>query len=95
MLWEKGIREYAAAAKELKSRYSQVEFRLLGPVDDNPSAIPREQLEQWAQDGVEYLGETDDVRPYLEQATVFVLSADELTQWGSPSERRWMISTSG
>lgn len=73
MLWEKGIREFVAAACSLKVRYPDAQFRLLGPIDDNPSAISKEQLERWSSDGVEYLGQTGDVRPYLEEAAVYVL----------------------
>jgi glycosyltransferase involved in cell wall biosynthesis len=73
MLWEKGVEEFVVAAGALREAYPQARFQLLGPVDDNPSAIPREQLDRWQLEGVEYLGETADVRPFLERATVFVL----------------------
>jgi len=48
---------------------------LLGKADvDNPSAIPRAQLEQWTRDGhVEYLGDTDDIRPHIAASDVVVL----------------------
>lgn len=73
MLWEKGIQEFVTAARALKARYSEPRFCLLGPIDDNPSAISRTQIDAWSADGVEYLGATGDVRPYLEKASVFVL----------------------
>ena len=73
MLWEKGIWEFVAAARALRASYGDAEFKLLGPIDDNPSAISRDQLQRWSGEGVEYLGVTSDVRPYLEEATVFVL----------------------
>ncbi len=58
----------------LKSRYPEVAFSLLGPYDSNPAAIKPEDVEGWVEEGViEYLGETDDVRPYLADAGVYVL----------------------
>ena len=50
-------------------------FQLLGFLDvANPSAVPRAEVEAWVAEGVvEYLGPTDDVRPYLEQADCVVL----------------------
>jgi len=43
-------------------------------LDTNPTAIAQEQLDQWAEEGViEYLGETDDVRPFVGNASVHVL----------------------
>ncbi|ETD26968.1 glycosyltransferase [Helicobacter canis] len=50
-------------------------FQLLGASDcDNPSAISKEQILAWQEQGIiEYLGETKDVRPFLESATCVVL----------------------
>jgi len=75
LLWDKGVAEYAAAARLLKARYPQARFQLLGPVGvANPSAIPLQQVEQWVAEGVlQWLGETQDVRPYLSAADCVVL----------------------
>ena len=75
LLWDKGVGEYVEAARRLKARYPHARFRLLGPVGTaNPSAIPRAELDQWIKQGVvEWLGETSDVRPYIEQADCVVL----------------------
>lgn len=73
LIWDKGIGEYVAAAKVLKRKYPEVAFRLLGPYDSNPSSIGSETIEEWVRSGVEYLGETDDVRPYLADTSVYVL----------------------
>ncbi|NPV29982.1 MAG: glycosyltransferase family 4 protein [Firmicutes bacterium] len=74
LIWHKGIREYVEAARLLKSRYPEVSFKLLGPLDTNPSAIGKKEVEAWVAEGViEYLGETDDVRPYLAACSVYVL----------------------
>ncbi len=74
LIWHKGIREYVEAARFLKSRYPEVSFKLLGPLDTNPSAIEKKEVEAWVNEGtIEYLGETDDVRPYLAACSVYVL----------------------
>lgn len=75
MLWDKGVGEYVAAARQVRRRYPAARFQLLGFADvDNPSAIPRRQLDDWVAEGVvEYLGATDDVRPWLAQADCVVL----------------------
>lgn len=74
MLWDKGVADFVGAAKRLKERYPNARFSLLGPVDDNPAAIPLETLKAWhARGAVEYLGSTDDVRPFLARCAVYVL----------------------
>lgn len=74
LLRDKGIVEYVEAARLLKRRYPAAEFRLLGPFDDNPSAIERDRVFAWHDSGViVYLGETDDVRPFIAAAGVYVL----------------------
>ena len=74
LLRDKGLAEFAEAARQVRSRYPEAQFRLLGPLDANPSGVTLAELAQWnASGGVEYLGETRDVAPYLAQASVFVL----------------------
>jgi len=74
LIRDKGIVEYAEAARLLKKRHPAVRFRLLGPYDPNPAAISPSAIEAWVREGtIEYLGETSDVRPYLAQASVYVL----------------------
>lgn len=75
MLMDKGVREYVAAARLLKKKYSNVVFRLLGAVwEGNPATISLEQLREWELEGiVEYKSEVPDVVPYLEQASCVVL----------------------
>lgn len=75
LLWDKGVGEYVEAARMLRARYPQARFCLLGPVGvDNPSAITREEVAAWEREGViEYLGETADVRPYIQDADCVVL----------------------
>ena len=50
-------------------------FQLLGGLDEgNRTAISASELQSWVDEGmVEYLGETDDVRPFIANATALVL----------------------
>lgn len=74
LLKDKGIVEYVEAARIVKQRFPEAEFRLLGHFDPNPAAISREQIQAWVDEGViDYLGDTRDVRPYLADCNVFVL----------------------
>jgi len=75
MLWDKGVGEYVAAARQVRQHHPGAQFQLLGFADvANPSAIPRQQLDDWVAEGVvEYLGATDNVRPWLAQADCVVL----------------------
>ncbi len=75
LLWDKGIGEFFDAARQLSKKWgAQVEFQMLGPVDSNPFAITQSDLDRRCRESqVKYLGATDDVRPYLREASVFVL----------------------
>ena len=74
LLGDKGIREFVAAARYLRGRYPIARCALLGPFDENPTAISRDELDEWVrEDVVEYWGQTDDVRPFLAACTVFVM----------------------
>lgn len=72
---DKGIMEFVAAARKIKKLFSNVCFQILGPTDvDNRTAIRKEQLNSWIEEGViEYLGQASDVRPFIEQAHCIVL----------------------
>jgi glycosyltransferase involved in cell wall biosynthesis len=73
LLREKGIVEYAEAARRIKSDYSGVRFVLLGGLDPNPGALRREEVEAWVAEGLlEWPGHVD-VKPWLAQASVYVL----------------------
>lgn len=75
MLWDKGVGEFVEAGRLIRARHSAARFQLLGFLDvANPSAVPREAVESWVREGVvEYLGTTDDVRPYIGAADCVVL----------------------
>jgi len=74
LLRDKGLVEYAHAVRQVKQRFPEAVCQLLGPPYDNPSAIPVSQVREWESTcGLEYLGETDDVRPAIADANVYVL----------------------
>ncbi|HWK56695.1 MAG TPA: glycosyltransferase family 4 protein [Parapedobacter sp.] len=75
LLYDKGIKEYVEAAAYIRQHHRNVCFQILGYLNvDNPAAVRKEELMKWVKDDiVEYLGHTDDVRPYVLQADCVVL----------------------
>lgn len=74
LLGDKGVREYAQAAQQIKIKYPQAQFSLVGWIDSNPDAIKQAELDEWVADGrLTYLGKLSDVRPAIEQASIYVL----------------------
>lgn len=75
MLWDKGVGEFVEAARSLRQAGVAGRFQLLGVIGaENRTAIPAATIQQWVAEGVvEYLGATDDVRPFLANATCVVL----------------------
>lgn len=73
LIRDKGVYEYLEACKRVKEHYPDIRCLLVGPYDTNPSALKPEELHPFIDAGVEYFGEQDDVRPYIEQCSVFVL----------------------
>jgi len=67
LLWDKGVGEFIEAAGIVKARFPRARFQLLGFLDaGNRTAVPRASVERWVAEGmVEYLGDTDDVRPFV------------------------------
>lgn len=74
VLWDKGVKEYVEAAQQVKRRYPDAVFQILGFIDpNNPNAVPFHQIEKWNKAGIiQYLGETDDVRPFIQDADCLV-----------------------
>ena len=75
LLWEKGVKEYVEAARILRKKRSDLEFQLLGFVENNnPRSVSEKQIRDWEQDGhVKWLGSVEDVRPYIAEADCVVL----------------------
>lgn len=75
MLWDKGVGEFVEAAGIVKKRFADIEFQLLGKLDEgNPSVIPESRIKDWERKGlVRYLGLTYDVRPSISESACVVL----------------------
>ena len=74
LLGDKGVREYAQAATQLKAQNPTAVFQVAGWIDENPNAVAQHELDDWVSSGaIEYLGKLDDVRPALADCSVFVL----------------------
>lgn len=75
LIYDKGIVEYIDAIKQLKGRGLDVKFQLLGSKDTkHRRGISEELINSWIENNiVEYLGSTDDVRPYINKADCIVL----------------------
>lgn len=74
LLGDKGIREYAEAAKIIRKSYPDIEFHLVGWIDTNPTAITQDELDRWIKENtITYWGKLDDVRPVIAQSSVYVL----------------------
>jgi glycosyltransferase involved in cell wall biosynthesis len=74
LLIDKGVYEFVDAARLVRRKYPETRFILLGSTDANPRTVTLEELEAWkTHNVVDWPGRTDDVRPWLAKASVFVL----------------------
>ena len=74
LLGDKGVREYAEAARRIHRQHPQARFSLVGWIDDSPTAIAQRELDAWVAEGsLEFLGRLADVRPAIAAASVYVL----------------------
>lgn len=74
LLGDKGVREFVAAARQVKVMHPQVQFTLVGWIDSNPDAIKQHELDEWVNTGVvNFLGRLADVRPAIAACSVYVL----------------------
>lgn len=75
LLKEKGVMDFIHAANMIKAEYTNTEFLLLGPVEQQKTdSITLEQLNSWEVKGViKYLGVTDDVPGILKNVDCVVL----------------------
>ena len=72
---DKGVREYVAAARAVRSRWPDARFTLMGFLDvANRTAISRAEVDSWVAEGViDYLPPVSDVRPAIAAADFVVL----------------------
>jgi glycosyltransferase involved in cell wall biosynthesis len=75
LIRDKGVVEYAEAARIIKAQYPQADFELVGYVDyNNPSAVSESTIRQWEkQDILKWKGRQEDVRPFIAEADCVVL----------------------
>lgn len=74
LLGDKGIREYAQAAKQIMAKNDNVECHIVGGSYPSPDAIAQIEVEGWCRDfGMIWHGAVTDVRPYIANSHVYVL----------------------
>ena len=75
LLWDKGVGEFVAAAEQMRRRFPQCEFVLMGFTGaDNRTAVSLAEVLEWERRGVlTYVAPPSDVRPHLAQADCVVL----------------------
>ena len=75
VLWEKGFKEYIEAAEFIKKKYNNLEFQLLGMIDENnPSGVKKEIIESYhKKEIINYLGTSDDVKEIISNCDCIVL----------------------
>lgn len=72
MLKTKGVMEYCKAARIVKQKYPDAVFNYLGAEGN----IRVADIQEYIDDGsINYFGTTKDVRPYIADSTIFVLSS--------------------
>ena len=73
LLREKGIIEFAQAATQVKKFHPQARFILLGALDPNPGSLDIAQVQCLVDDGIiEWPGHVN-LKPWMAQASVYVL----------------------
>lgn len=75
LLAEKGIFEYIEAAKIIKKDFSDIEFVVLGGLDEeNPGGLKKHELNNLLEDNIIiYPGYVKDVKKWIKNSSVFVL----------------------
>jgi glycosyltransferase involved in cell wall biosynthesis len=74
MLWDKGVREFVEAARQVSTCRRSTRFVLVGATDPNPESIPEKTLREWHEQGiVEYWGWRSDVAAVLGSADILCL----------------------
>lgn len=74
LIKDKGIYEFVNAAKIIKKKYPSAEFWIVGGYDTNPTAVKEAEMSSWVKSGiVKYFGRQEDVLPFYQNCSVFVL----------------------
>ncbi len=73
LLEEKGIHDFIAAARTVKTAHPDVQFRVIGAPDANPSGIREETVRAWTKEGLITWVASGEMRKELAHTSVFVL----------------------
>ncbi|MEQ8235508.1 MAG: glycosyltransferase family 4 protein [Syntrophomonadaceae bacterium] len=74
LLRDKGVYELVEAARLVKPCHPEAEFWIVGGYDTNPTAVKESEVAAWSEAGlIKYFGRQDDVLPFYQGASVFVL----------------------
>lgn len=73
LLKDKGIREFAQAAKRLKASHPDVPISLVGYLDPSPDSLTQAELDDLISHGIDYKGSMKDVRRAIADCSIYVL----------------------
>ncbi|MDB9891234.1 glycosyltransferase family 4 protein [Alphaproteobacteria bacterium] len=74
LLGDKGVREYVAAARVIRRQFPNINFGLVGWIDDHPNSVQSKELQDWIEsEDIKFFGHLADVRPVISKYSVFVL----------------------
>ena len=75
LLWDKGLAEYAEAARRLRAEGRDIAFLLAGvPDPGNPAAVPEATLRAWVDEGLlQWLGHVEDMPALLGTVDAVIL----------------------
>lgn len=75
LLYDKGIVEYVNAARLIKEKYPEIQFDVIGELDNaNPSMIRKKILLEWIEEKlIRYHGFVEDPRPHIASSDCVVL----------------------
>jgi glycosyltransferase involved in cell wall biosynthesis len=74
---EKGVREYAEAAKIVIDKGASCTFTLVGKIDEQHSrSIPKQEIDNWVKEGfIKYFDHSDNIKELIANHEVVVLSS--------------------
>lgn len=73
LLKDKGVVEFAEAARIVRKAHPETRFLLVGGIDHNPQSVSQQEVSDWHDQGIlEWTGHTA-VEPQLRRTSVFVL----------------------
>lgn len=73
LLRDKGIREFAEAAKRLRREHPEIPVALVGYLDPSPDSLTQVELDELVECGITFHGKLEDVRPAFADCSVYVL----------------------